>query len=84
MNSSRERCIELLADRATHDLDDRRRRELNAILDAHPEWDDDGYELATAVLDLLVEASPTTMPDAVRQRLAGTALSWIDGSRERR
>jgi hypothetical protein len=77
MNGLRQRCIELLADRATRDLDDDRRRELNAILHQHPEWDDDSYELVAAALDLAIASEASTMPGSVRQRLAQTSRSWL-------
>lgn len=78
MNPARERCIELLIDRATHDLSAAGRSELEAILREHPEWDDDGFELAAASLDLAAAPETQTMPEAVRQQLARTAQSWLD------
>lgn len=76
MSASRQRCLELLADRATGDLDVARRLELDTILRQHPEWDDDAYELAAAALDLALAGQAPAMPDSVRQRLVATSRSW--------
>ncbi len=76
MSALHERCLALLADRATRDLDDAGRRELDAILREHPEWDDDGFDLAAAALDLALHPTISSMPESVRQRLANLARSW--------
>lgn len=75
MSSLRQRCDQLLVDRATGDLDGKERQELDRILALHPEWDDDGYELALAELDLAwCEESP--LPGRVRQRLIHAGTLW--------
>jgi len=80
MNPTHERCVALLIDHATQDLSAAGRSELEAILREHPEWDDDGFELVAACLDLAVGVKTQAMPDSVRQQLSKTAQSWL-GSR---
>jgi len=77
MNATHARCIELLIDRATHDLSESGRGELEAILHEHPEWDDDGFELVAASLDLVVGAESHALPDRVYRKLTRTAHAWL-------
>ena len=72
----RRRLQELLAVRATQGLDAAERQELEAILKVHPDWDDEGYDLAAAALDLALQSQPPELPTALQQRLQAQARSW--------
>jgi hypothetical protein len=76
MNDARLRCEELLIDRATHDLDAAAREELDALLRAHPEWDDDSFELAASAFDLALGADIEPMPESLRNQLYAQARGW--------
>lgn len=75
MNPLRQRCEELLADRATGDLDTTKREELDHILTLHPEWDDDSYELMLAQLDVAWSGG-AALPESLRQRLIQAGAAW--------
>ena len=72
-----DRLQELLAARATQGLDDAGQQELQRILTAHPEWEDDGFDLAAAALDLALQQEVTEMPRALKQRLQARARTWL-------
>jgi len=70
------RLQELLAMRATQGLDAAECRELEDILKVHPDWDDEGFDLAAAALDLALQSPPPELPTALQQRLQAQARSW--------
>jgi len=78
MNRLHQRCLDLLADRATNDLNDATRLELQTILRRHPEWRDEGYEGTVAALDLAMVPEAMSMPKSLRQRLGRAAQRWIE------
>jgi hypothetical protein len=67
---SRDRLLELLADRATQGLSDQESRELDALLAQHPDVDADVMDRAAAAVDLAFAADTAPMPEAVRKRVA--------------
>jgi hypothetical protein len=71
MSDRRERCEQLLADQATHDLNAEESRELDRLLRQNPHWRDDGFELAAAALHLALQQQLEVMPAHLRQRLKG-------------
>ena len=71
MSDRRERCEQLLADQATHDLSAAERHELDGMLLQNPEWGDDSFELAAAALHLALQPHVEVMPEHLRQRLKG-------------
>lgn len=70
---TKQRLIELLAERAVFGLDDERSRELEALLDAHPEWDNDSFDLAAAAVDEAFQQQAEPLPARLRDRLLVTA-----------
>lgn len=71
MSDLRERCEQLLADQATHDLSAAEGHELDSILLQNPEWGDDSFEIAAAALHLALQPQVEAMPEHLRQRLKG-------------
>ena len=71
MSDRRQRCEQLLADQATHDLSAAERQELDGILLQNPEWGDESFELAAAALHLALQPRVEVMPEHLRQRLKG-------------
>lgn len=73
---SYDRLQELLATRATQGLDGAGHHELKQILLVHPEWDDEGFDLAAAALDLALQHEAPDIPRALKQRLESMARTW--------
>ena len=69
MSESHERVQDLLSMRATEGLSYGDERELDALLLQNPEWDDDGFELAAAAIQL-AWTERLEMPLALRQRIS--------------
>ena len=77
MRPALHRFQELLIDRATQGLDAGERRELERILETHPEWDDEGFDLAAAALDLALQRHVPDIPPAVKRRLEARSRTWV-------
>ena len=74
---SRRRLQELLATRAVQGLDAAQTRQLQQILKGHPEWDDEGFDLAAAAIDLALQRQLPEPPAALKERLTARARTWI-------
>ena len=77
---TKERLMELLAERAVFGLDVEQSHALEALLDAHPEWDNDSFDLAAAAIDEALSAPAGPMPDRLRDRLFLAAGSFNEAS----
>jgi len=77
MKALRQRCRDLLADRATHDLSVADQRELESILAGHPEWEEqEAQEITAAALHLAWLGSADRIPADVLQRVRQRAGRW--------
>ncbi|MFO0875025.1 MAG: anti-sigma factor [Phycisphaerales bacterium] len=75
----RERAIDLLADRAIDGLLDDEAIELDRLLVAHPELDDDTMDLAAASIAVAgLAASAEPMPGALRELVQRAGDRWFD------
>jgi len=84
---TKQKLMELLAERAVFGLDAERSQELEALLDAHPEWNNDSFDLAAAAIDEALSGPPEPMPDDLRDRLlmaAGNFAATSSSSRRER
>lgn len=69
-----ERLLELLADRATGDLDDV--QTLNGLLREHPDMDDDSMDLAATSAMLAYLTDEEAMPAGLMQKIQGDADAY--------
>jgi hypothetical protein len=73
-----DRLHELLADRATQRLSPTEADELTVLLDAHPEADEDAYDLVAAALDLpAIAAEAEPLPASLRARVEIDAIAFL-------
>jgi hypothetical protein len=77
---TKQRLIELLAERAVLGLDPEQSQELEALLDAHPEWDNDSFDLAAAAVDEALATPAQPLPTHLRDRLLVTAGQFTANS----
>lgn len=78
---SRDRLKELLAWRATHDLNAAEELELEGLLAEHPDWEDEGFELAAAALELAWADEAEPLPEHLRRKLLRDARAYFSESR---
>jgi len=74
------RALELLADRAVQGLEAAERRQLDAVLAARPELDDDSFDLAAAAVDLAYTDAAEPLPPMLRARVLATWPGSVGGS----
>ncbi len=79
--ASQDQAIEMLVARATEGLDEVQGAELDALLERHPELDDDSFELAAAAIDLAYTLPDQKLPAALRERVAAQAADFFEQQR---
>ncbi len=68
------RLLDLLVERAVAGLTPPALLELEGLLDAHPEWANDSFDMAAAAVDLALLDAPAPLPRGLRGHLSSLAL----------
>lgn len=77
MSEAQLRLIDLLTERAVAGLDADRAAELESLLDAYPEWNNDSFDMAAAAIELAIAPEPAPMPAHLRERLLASAAEVV-------
>lgn len=77
---TRGRLVDLLTERATIGLDAAAMQELAALLDVHPEWANDTFDLAAVAIDRALAPPSGVLPGHLRARLEARAMHFDAGA----
>ncbi len=82
MRDPRDRLQELLACRATQELDASEKKELVQLLQDHPDWAADSFELTAASLELALNEQSPPLPESLRRKVAADARQYFSKTRQ--